>query len=146
MEGSDHCHNAPVQYLFGGTKENHKKISVTIITSWANSETWNHASTSPTSYIRTNKKVDKIYMEHPYISNNAVYLRLFWTCSSSISSRSMLQISASVSKWFIWMMNGRRISYKVVQRPSRYDLKQNRNRVNPYLRFAADLDTNQAKS
>jgi hypothetical protein len=43
------------------------------------------------------------------------------------------------------MMNGRRTSYKVVQRPSRYELKQNRNTVNLHFRFAADLDTKPSK-
>jgi predicted nucleic acid-binding Zn finger protein len=78
MKGTDHCHNGLVQYLLGWAKENHKKI--TIVTSWAKTETWKEALTYPTS------------------QKDYVYLRLFCTCSSSISSLNMLQISASVSK------------------------------------------------
>lgn len=92
--------------------ENHENFLVKSASVRAYNETHYQTSTSYTLFLR-------VHIKYPYLPNNVVYLRLFWTCSSSISIRNILHTSASVSKWFIWIMNGRRTSYNVVQRPSR---------------------------
>lgn len=86
--------------------------------SWTSCSSWCAMVANASSPVA--EKI-KIYYENinKYYNN----IRFCWTCSSSISMRRIEQISASVSKWLMWIINGRIVSYKIVHKPSRYTLQ-----------------------